>query len=182
MHNTKVIYAPDSIHEAAYGSSIFLAGSIDMGGAEDWQAEMIEELQGDVDFIFNPRRPNWDNSWGTGADDPNLNIQVHWELEAIENSDVVAFYFSKDSKAPITFMELGFAGSNREDVIVFCPDGFYRQGNVEIFCQKYKVPFFRDKELWSHEIQMALDRARNRNYRFMQQMAHYWGLTEPIDP
>jgi hypothetical protein len=41
-----------------------------------------------------------------------------------------------DTKAPISLLELGlFARSDR--VVVGCPDGFWRRGNVEIVCQRY---------------------------------------------
>lgn len=44
--------------------SIFLAGSIDMGSAEDWQTKMTNDL---VDFdnliIYNPRRDDCSESY-----------------------------------------------------------------------------------------------------------------------
>jgi hypothetical protein len=38
---------------------IFLGGSIDMGRAVDWQADLVKSL-GDLNVLFlNPRRPDW---------------------------------------------------------------------------------------------------------------------------
>ena len=61
MHNhknpTNSPLSPESI-------SVFLAGSIEMGKAEDWQSETIKALS-DLENIevFNPRRDDWDSSW-----------------------------------------------------------------------------------------------------------------------
>lgn len=42
--------------------SIFLAGTIDMGNSEDWQAELSKKLLKEINniIIFNPRRDDWD--------------------------------------------------------------------------------------------------------------------------
>jgi hypothetical protein len=45
--------------------TVFLAGSIEMGVAEDWQtivSNKMEELEMPI-TIFNPRRDSWDSSW-----------------------------------------------------------------------------------------------------------------------
>ena len=39
---------------------VFLAGSIEMGKAEDWQSEMTKFFN-ELDWgVFNPRRDDWD--------------------------------------------------------------------------------------------------------------------------
>ncbi len=48
--------------------TIFLAGAIDMGQAEDWQTKVSEAItQFDV-LVLNPRRDDWDSSWKTRKD------------------------------------------------------------------------------------------------------------------
>ena len=42
---------------------VFLAGSIDMGKAEDWQPFVTERLSDLPISIFNPRRDDWDSTW-----------------------------------------------------------------------------------------------------------------------
>ena len=50
---------------------------------------------------------------------------------------------NSSSLSPISLLELGaYAKSDR--LIVCCPDGYHRQGNVQYVCQKYKIPFFKD--------------------------------------
>jgi len=39
---------------------IFLAGSIEMGKAEDWQKKVESLLKNENIVIFNPRRDDWD--------------------------------------------------------------------------------------------------------------------------
>jgi hypothetical protein len=132
----KEIKAPNFV--PAGGTHIFLAGSIEMGVAEMWQ-ERATKMFEDTDFtILNPRRDDWDNSWIQSADFAPFNEQVTWELDNIENADGAIVFFAKDTKAPITLLELGLL-SQRENVLigVVCPDDFYRKGNVEVVCRRY---------------------------------------------
>lgn len=119
--------------------SVFLAGSIEMGQAEDWQTQLIRELHDCQGTILNPRRDEWNASWVQSIDNPPFREQVEWELAAQEQADLIAMYFAPTTKAPITLLELGlFARSGK--LAVCCPDGFWRQGNVKIVCQRYGIP------------------------------------------
>ncbi|EKG15087.1 hypothetical protein MPH_07770 [Macrophomina phaseolina MS6] len=121
------------------GKSVFLAGSIEMGAAEDWQQVMVSRLAPLPITILNPRRPDWNNDWKQSASDPRFREQVEWELDMQEAADVIAMYFDPNTKAPISLLELGlFAASGK--MVVCCPDGFYRKGNVELVCERAKVP------------------------------------------
>jgi hypothetical protein len=56
--------------------SVFLAGSIEMGQAEDWQTQ-LERTLADLDIIvLNPRRDEWDSSWVQSFDNPTFREQV----------------------------------------------------------------------------------------------------------
>lgn len=118
---------------------IFLAGSIDMGKAENWQERIERELK-DYDVVLcNPRRDDWDSTWVQSIDNPQFNEQVTWELSRIEACDLVVFYFDPNGPAPITLMELGLAANSPSSVIVCCPDGYWRKGNVEMVCDRYDL-------------------------------------------
>ncbi len=54
----KVIKSPASLKNAGNNSTIFLAGSIENGKAEDWQAVVERMLEGYDVTILNPRREN----------------------------------------------------------------------------------------------------------------------------
>ena len=121
---------------------IFLAGSIEMGKAEDWQS-MIPELfkdRNDLTF-FNPRRDDWDSSWKQNEFNPEFNYQVNWELDHLDKAALIFMYFSPETKSPISLLELGLY-ANSEKMIVCCPDGFYRKGNVDIVCARHNIPVY----------------------------------------
>jgi Nucleoside 2-deoxyribosyltransferase like len=118
---------------------VFLAGSIEMGGAADWQAEFERSLRGADVTLLNPRRDDWDPAWEQSAANPPFRDQVEWELAGLERADLIAMYFDPPTKSPVTLLELGlFAGSGK--LVVCCPEGFWRKGNVDLVCARYGVP------------------------------------------
>lgn len=122
---------------------VFLAGSIDMGEAANWQESLCQRLKfrfnGSDSLkyeveILNPRR---DGEWKT-EDQSKANStfvqQVAWEQNGIINSNVVFFNFLENSKSPITLLEFGMVIAMKKHAIVSCPKGFWRRGNVEVMC------------------------------------------------
>ena len=70
---------------------------------------------------------------------------VEWELDGLERADVIAMWFAPETKAPITLLELGlFARSGK--VVVGCPNGFWRKGNVEVVCARFGCMLAADWE------------------------------------
>ena len=123
--------------------AIFLAGSIAMGAASAWQTEVELALHDHAGTILNPRRDAWDATWEQSIDFAPFHEQVTWELDAQEQADLIAMYFDPATQAPITLLELGlFAHTGK--VIVCCPTGFWRKGNVDIVCQRYTIPTVAD--------------------------------------
>jgi hypothetical protein len=119
--------------------SVFLAGSIEMGVAEDWQSRVTDGLA-DLDVvILNPRRDAWDSSWVQSIHNAQFREQVEWELEGLERTSVVAMYFAPTTKAPITLLELGLCAHSGR-LLVCCPEGYWRRGNVEVVCARHGVP------------------------------------------
>ena len=110
-----------------------------MGSAEDWQSYVSRSLRNDDIVVLNPRRDEWDSTWEQTTSNPQFVEQVEWELAAQELSTMIVMYFEPSTKSPITLLELGlFARCGK--VIVCCPDGFWRKGNVDIVCAKYEIP------------------------------------------
>lgn len=121
--------------------SVFLAGSIEMGKAEDWQSNLTKVFHEFGWDVLNPRRPDWDSSWEQKFENPQFFQQVTWELNALEHADFIVMYFAPDTKSPISLLELGvFAKSGK--IRVVCPEGFWRKGNVDILCQYYNIPLY----------------------------------------
>lgn len=152
--------------------SVFLAGSIEMGTAVDWQTHLTmrltEGLPAEVDLtILNPRRDDWDASWRQVMDDTQFFEQVDWELRGLEVADVIAMYFAPGTKAPITLLEYGLyarvSGRLRDathKLIVCCPDGFWRKGNVEMVAARYGVMLYEEFDRWAAAIVAAVVQGR----------------------
>jgi hypothetical protein len=135
----RIIKPPASLPTDLGAASVFLAGSIEMGAAIDWQRQVEDALSDLPVVILNPRRDEWDASWVQSIANPQFREQVEWELEAQERAGVIGMYFAPATKAPITLLELGlFARSGK--VVVCCPEGFWRKGNIEVVCARYGVP------------------------------------------
>lgn len=118
--------------------SIFLAGSIEMGLAEDWQSMIEKELDGHNVTIYNPRRDSWDSSWVQSIHNEEFREQVEWELDHLDKSDVIVMYFDENTKSPISLLELGLYASSGK-MIIYCPEGFWRKGSVDIVAQRYDI-------------------------------------------
>lgn len=117
--------------------SVFLAGSIEMGKAIDWQKQMALELNDCI--IYNPRRDDWDSSWIQTIDNPKFFEQVNWELNCLDKADIIALYFVPETMSPISLLELGLYAESGK-LVVGCPEGFWRKGNVDIVCDRYGIP------------------------------------------
>ena len=135
----------ESVEAAASAgrTTVFLAGTIDMGSGEDWQAQADSLFAAlpDGDFLlFNPRQEHWD------ASKPGeMDYQVNWELDHLEKAGWIIMNFLPGSRSPITLLELGLhARSGR--LLVICPPGFYRYDNVRITCGRYGVPMLDSLE------------------------------------
>lgn len=142
----KEIKAPKFVNDKM--ATIFLAGSIEMGAAEMWQERVVRLLDGAPWTILNPRRDDWDNSWKQSMEDERFVEQVQWELQGLETCEKAIVYFAPDTKAPITLLELGLLSQMKEpeNILVVCPDGFYRKGNVEVVCDRYRIHMYKTLE------------------------------------
>jgi hypothetical protein len=146
----RTLNPPAALDLDAGTPSVFLAGSIEMGLAEDWQNSVTQSFQ-DLDIVLlNPRREEWDASWQQSIEEPRFREQVEWELEAQEQATLIAMHFVPSTLAPVTLLELGLAARSGK-LIVSCPDGFWRKGNVEVVCARYGVPLVSSlQELIGH--------------------------------
>ncbi|MBX4206082.1 nucleoside 2-deoxyribosyltransferase domain-containing protein, partial [Candidatus Microgenomates bacterium] len=92
---------------------------------------------------------DWDNSWTQSIYTDQFKKQVDWELSGLEKADTVIFYFAKNTKSPITLMELGLicglANKKEKNIVVYCDPDFWRRGNIEIMCERYSLAFYTDK-------------------------------------
>ena len=130
---------------------VFLAGTIDNGESDDWQSNLIWQMKtkhhgpnSDIDesigdiVVFNPRRSNW----GSNASIADVEEQIKWEQQHLDEADLIIMNFVDGSKSPITLLELGLYGPEGK-TIVFCTDKFYRFTDVKLTCDKYMIPLIK---------------------------------------
>lgn len=137
----EIIHAPEPY--TIGNASIFLAGSIEMGSCVDWQEEFPNGLTrralNSNLTILNPRRKDFQPNAVQSINNPYFREQVEWEMEAIENCDILFMNLIPDTKSPISMMELGFilGRDTKEHLFVVCPKTFWRRGNVEIMLNTF---------------------------------------------
>jgi hypothetical protein len=132
------IQAPNEIPNVKTNTKIFLGGSIEMGKAVNWQKALIERLRDEPITFINPRRDDWDSSWVQEITNPQFREQVEWELSGLEESDIIIMVFDPKTMSPISLLELGLHSKSNK-MVVMCPEGFWRKGNVDIVCEKYNI-------------------------------------------
>lgn len=138
MSKALEVQAPNNLKLKKGYKTIFLAGSIDMGEAIEWQQKLIAAVPDEPYIWYNPRREDWDKTWKQEITNPQFKQQVEWELKALEQADKIIMYFDVKGKAPITLLELGLHAKDNK-LIVCCPKGYWKKGNVDIVCKKYNI-------------------------------------------
>ncbi len=139
------ITAPAKISKDEKRIKIFLGGSIEMGKAENWQKWVEEQLSDQQVVLLNPRRNDWNDDWKPNADNPHFREQVEWELEALESADIIMMYFAPNTLSPVSMLELGLYARTGK-LMVVCPEGFWRKGNVDIVSERYQISIFESLE------------------------------------
>ena len=162
------VFKPNDLYQEVPENtvSVFLAGSIEMGTAEDWQSKVQEQLKYSDIVIFNPRRDDWDSSWVQQQSNPQFNHQVNWEMDKLEDADIIFMYLSPETKSPISLLELGLHADDRK-MIVCCPAGFWRKGNVDIVCTRNNIQCFTniDDAIGALRTRIAMEKSiRNSLY------------------
>lgn len=123
----------------------FLAGSIEMGKAEDWQEDMETFFLQHHWGTFNPRREDFDAKQKQSYQNPYMYQQINWEYNALEKSDLILVYIQPDTLSPITLMEIG-KYSIPGKMFIVSPPGFWRTANLECYCDRYNISLFDDMD------------------------------------
>jgi hypothetical protein len=122
--------------------TIFLGGSIEQGKAEPWGDYLTSKLSTyNFDIrILNPRRDDYDAGQKQSIDNPYFKEQVTWELDGLDRADLIVMYLQPDTLSPISMMEIGLYINTldwNKQMIICCPDGFWRRGNIEILVDRF---------------------------------------------
>lgn len=79
-------------------------------------------------------------------------------------SDVIALYLEPGTKAPISQLELGLHASGRK-LVVCCPEGFWKRGNVQMVCEEYGIPLLGALEELKEEVEKRVEKLiKERKY------------------
>jgi hypothetical protein len=151
------IQAPHAIPKTPV-PTIFLGGSIEMGNAAPWQEWVVATLKNEDVVLLNPRRNDWDSTWVQSKDNPDFRAQVEWELDALAQSDYIILYLDPGTQSPISLLEMGLHAQSGK-LLVVCPNGFWRKGNVDIVCEKYGFSQFASLEALIAHIRELLGHA-----------------------
>lgn len=114
-------------------TSIFLAGTIDNGMSEDWQAIIEQKFAPFNVLILNPRRDDWNTNWEQSIENVDFKQQVEWELEGLEKASYIFMYFAANNKSPITpyYLTRARLTCSEQQAHIVCLQGFWRRGNIE---------------------------------------------------
>ncbi|KAE8147312.1 hypothetical protein BDV25DRAFT_160597 [Aspergillus avenaceus] len=135
---SQIIYAP--LEEVPRGKkSIFLSGSTTQTDQDDWRETLSNSLSDLPVTIYNPYRTDWNSSWREDITFQPYRQQVEWELEKQIQADIVVVYFHPKTQAPISLLEFGLCAQSPGKAIVVCPEGYWKRGNVQIVCEKFRV-------------------------------------------
>jgi len=119
----RYLEAPNYLHDHLYKRSVFLAGSIT--GAVNWQRNMANWVLECTDLqVFNPRRKNFN------VEDDLDREQIAWEDYHLNVANLIIFWFSSETVAPITLFELG--KHINKDIIVGSHLDYPRRNDLEI--------------------------------------------------
>ena len=99
----------------------------------------MEALEFSDCVILNLRRTRWNSRIEQRLSNPEFRGQVEREMDGQEADGFILMYFAPGTRAPITPLGLGlFAKSGK--LLVCCPEGYWRRGNVEVVCARYQIP------------------------------------------
>ncbi|TQV90692.1 hypothetical protein V2A60_006903 [Cordyceps javanica] len=145
QNRSQVIYAPSQ--EPPRGlRSVFFAGTTSRVDSADWREILAALLSTQPITIYNPYRPDWDCTWREDVDFAPYREQVEWELEKQDKADMVVVYFHPATQAPISLLELGLNAQTPGKVIVLCPEGYWKRGNVQIVCRRFGIEMVESVE------------------------------------
>jgi hypothetical protein len=108
----------------AHKLSVFLAGTI-TGAKIDWQKQITESLKDFDIIVFNPRRDKKPEG------QEGIREQIEWEFEFLRFADLVSFWFSSETVAPITLFELGKQSVFDKSLVVGVDPRYPRRFDVE---------------------------------------------------
>jgi hypothetical protein len=107
------------------GLCVFLAGGI--SDTENWQVEMMRQLEGHNFTVLNPRRKKF-----AMGDTEEGQRQIDWEWRYLQRADLVAFWFPPQTLCPIALFELGACCASNKPLVVGSDLAYARRFDLEV--------------------------------------------------
>lgn len=106
--------------------TLFMAGGI--SNCPLWQNEMLDVLSNNTGLmVFNPRREFFD------VNNPEIEEeQIKWEYYHLSLSDIIMFWFPKETVCPITLYELGRWATSGKKICVGHHPEYSRRNDLRI--------------------------------------------------
>lgn len=133
----KYLVAPNYLEDVVESPSVFLAGGI--SNCPDWQSDFLSLLGNQPTkkgIIYNPRRVDFDMD-----DKSATKKQIIWEFKHLWKSDIIVFWFCKETIQPIVLLELGERlgqiqaiknYDNVPSILIGIEDGYSREEDIII--------------------------------------------------
>lgn len=112
-------------HDCYGKAALFLAGSI--SDSWNWQEYIASRLKDTDLVVINPRREFFDTSVKEEA-----SRQIEWEFNHLDRADMVLFWFSHETLAPITLLEYGKMMMTKKKLFVGCDPAYRRKFDIEV--------------------------------------------------
>jgi hypothetical protein len=138
--------SPEPLPESFNNIPVFLAGGI--SNCPDWQSDVLRFVNTDQFDVINPRRLE-----GLAKEGDDAKEQIRWEFMALEQAQIVLFWFPKESICPIALLEYGkfLERSTKEGIRVIAG---YEQSYPRAFDLEEQTQLAVD---WSDEDDVPLD-------------------------
>jgi hypothetical protein len=105
--------------------AIFLAGGI--SNCPDWQSELVKYLENEDILLFNPRRKIFPENNSLESEK-----QIKWEYKYLKKSDIISFWFPRETLCPITLYELGKSYMTDKTIFVGINPDYERKLDIEV--------------------------------------------------
>ncbi|KAF2270342.1 hypothetical protein CC78DRAFT_451341, partial [Lojkania enalia] len=86
--------------------------------------------------IFDQRSSDWHQTQRLGNSHTSSKKYLSWKLACLEEADVIALYLQPVLISSSDMLELRIYSSSGK-LVVCCPEGLWRRGDVEIVCQDF---------------------------------------------
>jgi len=72
-------------------------------------------------------------------------------------ANLIVLWFDPKTKSPISLLELGLH-ARQDKLHVYCPEGFWRKGNVDVVAHKYGFPVYGTKEYFYESLKKRIEK------------------------